>query len=154
MGMMNLERLSVYACRQKGEDLQCVSGITGRVSIRRLLEFLEGIESGGDFPIDEAVETLLRRHVGRGVAIVLSDFFTFGALERPLNLLYSAGLEVFGVQILAPAEIEPEVTGDLRFIDCENGMTLDISSVGELLGIYQEHRLALQEQIGNTLPQP
>jgi len=147
MGLMNLERVSAYACHHKGDSLQFLSGITGRVSMPRLFEFLEGIESGGDYPIDEAVEQVLRRHTGRGVAILLSDFFTFGALERPLNLLFSAGLEVFGVQILAPAEIEPELAGDLRFVDCENGSTLDVSSAGELLGIYQEHRLALQEHL-------
>lgn len=147
MGLMNLERVSVYACHQKGETLQCTKGITGRVSMRRLFEFIEVIESGGDFPIDEAVEAVLRRHSGRGVAILLSDFFTFGGLERPLNMLFSAGLEVFGVQVLAPAEIQPEVTGDLRFVDCENGAQLDVSSVGELLGIYQEHRLALEREL-------
>ncbi len=39
---------------------------------------------------------MLRRHRGRGMAIVLSDFLTFGELGRPFNLLFSAGLEVFG----------------------------------------------------------
>jgi len=147
MGLMNLERVSVYACHRKGATLQFVSGITGRISMRRLFDFLENIETGGDFAVDEAVESVLRQHTGRGIAILLSDFFTFGGMERPLNFLFSAGLEVFGIQILAPAEISPEVTGDLRFVDCENGMTLDISSAGELLGIYQEHRLALEERI-------
>ncbi len=147
MGLMNLERVSVYACHRKSGALQFVSGITGRVSMRRLFDFLENIETGGDFEIDEAVQSVLRRHTGRGIAVLLSDFFTFGAMDRPLNMLFSAGLEVFGIQILAPAEISPEVTGDLRFVDCENGATLDISSAGELLGIYQEHRLALQERI-------
>jgi uncharacterized protein (DUF58 family) len=147
MGLMNLERVSVYACHRKGDALQFVSGITGRISIRRLFEFLENIETGGDFAIDEAVESVLRQHTGRGIAILLSDFFTFGGMERSLNFLFSAGLEVFGIQILAPAEISPDVTGDLRFVDCENGATLDVSSAGELLGIYQEHRLALQERI-------
>ena len=147
MALMNLERVSIYACREKGDTLKFLSGITGRVSMRLLFDFLEGIEEGGDFPIDEAVEAVLRRHTGRGIAIVLSDFFTFGALERPMNMLFSAGLEVFGVQILAPSEIQPELTGDLRFVDCENGATLDISSAGELLGIYEEHRLALEQEL-------
>ena len=33
--------------------------------------------------------------------VLLSDFLTFGDLDRPLNMLFSAGLEVFAVQILA-----------------------------------------------------
>src|SRR5207249_3379924 len=87
---------------------------SGRVSRRRLFDFLENIEGGGDFPIEQAVEAVLRRHRGRGIAILLSDFLTFGDLERPLNMLYSAGLEVFAVQLLAPGEINPALAGDIR----------------------------------------
>ena len=102
----------------------------------------------GDFPIDLAVEAALRRHRGRGIVVLLSDFLTFGDLERPLNMLFSAGLEVFAVQILAPSELNPEVSGDIRLVDCESGHTVDVSSAGDLLGIYQEHRLALEEELG------
>jgi hypothetical protein len=112
-----------------------------------LFAFLEGIQGGGDFPIGEATEAVLRRHRGRGVAILLSDFLTFGDLQRPLNLLFSAGLEIFALQILSPTELNPEVTGDVRFVDCETGATLDISSAGDLLGLYHEHRLALEAEL-------
>ena len=50
---------------------------------------------------------------------LLSDFLTGGDLRRAFNLLHSSGLEIFAVQILGPSEIEPELTGDLRFVDCE-----------------------------------
>ena len=113
----------------------------------RLFEFLEGIQGGGESPIEQAIEAVLRRHRGRGVAVLLSDFLTFGDLARPLNLLFSAGLEIFGMQILSPTELDPELTGDLRFIDCETDQTLDVSSAGELLGIYHEHRMALEREL-------
>jgi hypothetical protein len=73
---------------------------------------------------------------------------TFGDFQKPLNLLFSAGLEIFAVQILSPTELNPELAGDIRFVDCENGHTLDVSSAGDLLGIYHEHRLALEEELG------
>ena len=79
--------------------------------------------------------------------MLLSDFLTLGDLQTPLNRLFSVGLEIFALQILSPTEIDPEVTGDLRFVDCESGNTLDISSAGELLGIYHEHRLALEAEL-------
>ena len=147
MGLMNVERVSVYSCNHAGKQPEFLPPCTGRVSLRRLFEFLEGIEGGGDFPVEQAIEAVLRRHRGRGIAIVLSDFLTFGDVTRPLNMLYSAGLETCGVQILAPTEIEPELNGDLRFVDCETGGTLDVSSAGELLGIYYEHRIALEEEL-------
>lgn len=148
MGLMNVERVSAYACNHQGREPLLMPPCTGRVSRRRLFDFLETIPAGGDFPIDQAVEAVLRRHRGRGIAVLLSDFLTFGDFERPLNQLFSAGLEIFAVQILSPSELNPEITGDIRFVDAENSQTLDISSAGDLLGIYHEHRLALEEELG------
>ena len=147
MGLLNLERVSVYVCNHAGTEPLFLPPCTGRVSRKKLFSFLEGIEGDGDYPIEAAVEAVLRRHRGRGIAVLLSDFLTFGKLQRPLNLLFSAGLEIFGVQILSSVELDPDVTGDLRFVDCETGQTLDISSAGELLGIYHEHRVALIEDL-------
>jgi uncharacterized protein (DUF58 family) len=111
----------------------------GRTSMRKLFGFMEGIEPGGEMPIDVGIESFLRRHSGRGAAIVLSDFLTMGDLRRAFNLLHSAGLELFAVQILSPSELTPEIAGDLRFIDSETNTHLDISSAGDLLPLYHEY---------------
>ena len=62
-------------------------------------------------------------------------------------------IEVFGVQLLSSVELNPELTGDLRFVDAENGMTLDVSSVGDLLGFYHEHLNGLQEHLSTLCRQ-
>jgi uncharacterized protein (DUF58 family) len=148
MGLMNSERVSAYSCNHLGTEPAFLPPCTGRISRRRLFDFLENIAGGGDFPIERAIEAVLRRHRGRGIVILLSDFLTFGDLERPLNQLFSAGLEVFAVQILGPTEINPEITGDIRLVDCETSHSVDVTSAGDLLGIYEEHRLALEEELG------
>ncbi len=147
MGLFSLEPVSIYSCRQMGNHPAICPPCTGRASRARVFKFLEDLEGGGDFPIEAAVEAVLRRHRGRGIAIVLSDFLTFGDLGRPFNLLYSSGLEVFGVQILSPTERDPELTGDLRFVDSETDVSLDISNVGELISIYQDRRRALEREL-------
>lgn len=147
MGLRNIERVSVYGCHTPGREPALLPPCTGRVNRRRLFEFLEKLEGGGDSPIESAVEDVLRRHRGRGMVVLLSDFLTFGDLQRPLNLLYSAGLEICGIQILSPVELNPEITGDIRFVDAETGQTLDISSAGDLLGLYHDHRQALLEEL-------
>ncbi|MBL8850380.1 MAG: DUF58 domain-containing protein, partial [Planctomycetaceae bacterium] len=98
-------------------------------------------------PVERAIEEVLKRHRGKGVAVVLSDFLTLGDLTRSFNVLFNAGLEICGLQILGPTELDPELTGDLRFVDSETHETLDVSSVGELLGLYHEHRLALENHL-------
>lgn len=147
MGLMNFERVSIYVCTQTGQAPVLLPPCTGRGSMKRLLEFVESVVGGGDSSIDGAVEAVLRRHKGRGIGIVLSDFLTFGDLQRPFNMLFSAGLEVFAMQVLSPVELDPEIAGDVRFVDSETGVTLDVSSAGDLLGLYQEHRMALEEQL-------
>ena len=149
MGLLNSEKVSVYAIHaQNGKPWTLPPG-SGRTRIRPLLQFLEEVEGGGDTPIEAAIERMLRFHRGRGVAVIASDFLTLGDLSRPMNMLYSAGLEVWGLQILCEAEIAPNIEGDLRFVDSESGRTLDITNAGELLSIYQDQRLRLQNALDN-----
>jgi len=139
MGLMGNERVSIYCCHGNDVGYAMLPPVSGRVSLRRVLRFLEEQAAGGDYGIDEAIEDVLKRHRGRGMAVLLSDFLTFGNLERPLNLLFGAGLEVSAVQILSLEEMQPDLTGDIRLVDSENGLTLDVSGAGELAGLYQEH---------------
>lgn len=147
MGLQNVERVSAYAIHSRQDQPWILPPGTGRTRVRKLLKFLESLEGGGDIPIENAIETMLRFHRGRGVAILISDFLTFGDVSRSMNLLYSAGLEVWGVQVLAESEIAPNVQGDLRFVDSETQETLDITNASELLNVYQDQRIWLQ----NTL---
>ena len=149
MGLLNVERVSAYAVHsQPGSPWMLPPG-SGRTRIRQFLAFLEQLEGGGDIPIEKAIETMLRFHRGRGVAIIISDFLTFGDLGRPMNLLYSSGLEVWGLQVLSESEINPNVQGDLRFVDSETQQTLDITNASELLNVYHDQRHWLQENLNS-----
>jgi len=153
MGLMNIEKVSVFACQHAGQTPLILAPCTGRISMKRIFRFLEEIPPGGDFPIEEAIESVLIQHRGRGIAVLLSDFLTFGAMERSMNMLFSAGLEVFAIQLLSSIELNPELTGDLRFVDAESGHTLDVSSVGDLIGFYHEHLNGLQEYLSTLCRQ-
>jgi uncharacterized protein (DUF58 family) len=145
MGLMNNERVSVYAFNQSGSKPQQLPPCSGQVSRRRLFQFIEGIQGGGDRPVEVAVDAVLRQHKGRGIVILLSDFLTFGDLAPAFNSLFRSGLEIHGVQILSELELSPELSGDIRLLDSETGETLDITGAAELYGLYHEH-LNWQEQ--------
>ncbi len=151
LGLRNQEKVSVYSLGKAGAP-KSLRPCTGRASQGKLFTFLEGLEDGGDTPVEQGVESFLRQHHGRGVVILLSDFLTPGDLRRAFSLLHGSGLEVHALQILAPAEIDPEVAGDLRFVDSETAAHLDISSAGDLIAIYQEYRAA-HERMLETLAQ-
>jgi uncharacterized protein (DUF58 family) len=147
MGLYGTERVSLHVLNG-AEPAEALAPTRGRSGMMRLFEAIEPIAAGGEVPLEAAIEGILRGHSGRGIAVILSDFFTFGDLERPLNRLFSAGLEICGVQIMGPTEIDPETQGDLRFVDSESAGTLDISSAGDLLSIYQEHRREYEARLG------
>ena len=121
--------------------------LRGRVSLRRALRFVEGLAPAGAVRLETAVDSLLRRHRGRGIVLLISDFLTPTDLSRAFNGLYAAGLEVWGLQILAPSEIDPAIRGDLRLLDAETGETLDVSGAAGLLSIYQEQRADREERL-------
>ncbi|HZJ13624.1 MAG TPA: DUF58 domain-containing protein [Chthoniobacteraceae bacterium] len=151
LGLRNQEKVSVYALRTAGAPPR-LAPCTGRASQAKTFAFIESIEGGGDAPIERGLEDFLRQHTGRGVVIVLSDFLTSGDLRRAFSLLHGSGLEIFALQILGPGEIDPEVTGDLRFFDSETAAHLDITAAGDLLAIYQEYRAAHRQML-ETLAQ-
>ena len=151
VGLRGSEKVSVTVLG--GARPQRMPASTGRASLRKLFAFLEGVETGGEMPIDAGIEMFLRRHTGRGVAVLVSDFLTPGDLQRAFNLLHGAGLEIFAAQILAPGELAPEIAGDLRFVDSETHATLDISSAGDLLALYHEYRDAHSARIAELCRQ-
>ncbi len=143
MGLLNHERVSVFPSSGAGRLPPC----TGRASMARVLSFLEAIEGGGDTPLEAAIESVLKFHRGRGVCVITSDFLTFGDLKRGFNRLRATGLELLGLQILGPSEIDPLVTGDVRFVDAETTDTLDVSSIADLVAIYQEYRASYEREL-------
>jgi len=147
MGLFGRERVSVYSFNDSGAAPNRLAPCVGRANMLKIFGFIERIEAGGDAPVEEGMESFLKHHAGRGVAVLLSDFLTFGDLTRAFNLIFGAGLEIFAVQILAPSEIDPDVTGDTRLVDCETEGNLDVSSAGDLLDLYQEYRISYERRL-------
>ena len=145
VALRGAEKVSVY-CLGNGSSAT-LRPCSGRMSVGKLYTFLEGIAGGGDVPVDVGMESFLRKHRGRGVVIALSDFLTGGDLRRAFNLVNSAGLEIFALQILGASELAPEVTGDFRLVDSETDGMLDISNAAALMTLYHEYRVAHEAQL-------
>jgi len=147
MGLLKNERVSVAVFNADGERPERLAPCGGRAGMGRLFRFLEGLSAGGAATVETGVEGALRHHSGRGAAVILSDFLSFGDPQRAFNRLFSAGLEISAIQILGPSELEPEIDGDLRLVDSETGQTLDITSARDLLEVYHDCRAAHAERI-------
>ncbi len=149
MGLLGQERVSAYASHMRDAVPDRMPPGRGRGGLRRLFSFVESIDGQGDAPLERAVEMLLKYHRGKGVCVILSDFLTFGDLRRGFNALFASGLEPWGIQILGRQETDPDLSGDLRLVDTETQEMLDVSSVADLMSLYQEHRLAWQDELAS-----
>ena len=151
LGLLGTERVSATAFSEP--RVERLRPCTGRASMQPLFAFLERVEGGGAMPLEAGVEAFIARHVGRGAVVLLSDFLTFGDLHAALNRLFSAGLEIFAVQVLGPSEIEPELDTDLRLVDSESATTLDVTSGADIIELYLEHRERFAQQLSTLCQQ-
>ncbi|MBT3374558.1 MAG: DUF58 domain-containing protein [Lentisphaerae bacterium] len=140
MGLFGGERVSVYGLNQAGRQPASLLNRTGRSSMASLFRFLESLDGGGDLPVEEGIESALKRHVGRGIAIIISDFLSFGDLRRAFNLLFSSGMVPCAIHVLGPSELDPELSGDSRLVDSETNENLDVTCSGDLVDLYHEYR--------------
>jgi uncharacterized protein (DUF58 family) len=153
VGLLGGERVRLHVFSGRDADVATLRVPRGRHGMVPLLRCLEDVEGGGDRPLDEALEVVMRTHRGRGVLVVLSDFLTASQPHRALNTACSRGLELFGVQILGHAELHPEPHSDLRLVDAETGDVLDVTGLGDVLDLYHEHLRRFQSGLAQAFRQ-
>jgi hypothetical protein len=71
--------------------------------------------------------------------VVLSDFFDKGGYENGLRYLAGSRYDLFAIQVLSPQEIEPDLQGDLKLKDIEDGDTAEVSITAPLLKRYKQN---------------
>lgn len=136
IGLVNRNRVSLATF---GGDGQRLRPMRGRRSIARAAAFLlkawdtaaggRGV-AGGEQTLFRAVRGLTRQ--GRGVAVIISDFLMDEAPGPALNLLAGiGGYECTCLQVLSPAELDPEregrLRGDVRLTDAESPGAIDLT---------------------------
>lgn len=83
--------------------------VRGRNSLVRVLRQLDTVEAAGTCELDDAFRQLARRLKTRAHVIVISDFLQEGAGLAGLAQLHYRRHRLSCLQLLAPAEIEPEI---------------------------------------------
>ena len=63
-------------------------------------------------------------------------------------------MDVYVIQTLSVEEIEPEITGDLRLVDCEDGDEAEITVSAPLMARYRRTVEAFVDSAQNLLQPP
>ncbi len=117
-----------------------MSPVRGKASARKLFGFLDGLEADGDTQLEAACRAHALRKRNPGVTVIISDLLDEGGYAEGLKRLVSARSELYVIQVLAPEERDPNLSGDLKLIDCETGHAVEISVSHALLRQYAENR--------------
>lgn len=133
ISLANFDRVSVF-CVEEGIQQMC-RNIRGKNLFHRITDILEHVRYRGESQIQKAVEDC-RMQSGRGITVLISDFFFRESLEELLKHLTVHKQSVYACHILSPQEVHPEINESLRLVDSESGEMLDITVTPSLMKAY------------------
>lgn len=111
--------------------------LRGRSSLWRMVDYLENAESGINASLTEGVKNFCTRNSGKGILVLISDLMDKSGYETALRYLLAQQMDVYVIHTLAPEELNPELQGDLRLIDCEDGDIAEITVSRPLMDRYR-----------------
>jgi len=138
IALVGYDRVSVETL--SGAKPQRLLPCRGRASAGKLFTFIESIQAGGETSLERACRSYVLRNRARGVAVLMSDFFDPEGFEGCLRRLGQSRSDLYAIHILAPEEIDPELSGDLKLLDCETDTFVEISVSRALMRRYRQNR--------------
>jgi uncharacterized protein (DUF58 family) len=119
--------------------------LRGRGSMWRMLEYLDKIEPDGSTSLVDGIKDFALCNSGKGIVVLLSDLMDKQGYESALRFLLAREMDIYVIHILAPEEIDPEVQGDLKLVDCEDGDIAEITVSRPLMERYKRTLAAFIE---------
>jgi uncharacterized protein (DUF58 family) len=135
IGLINYDRVSLYGYSDTlAHEMRA---IRGRRLSSQMLKFLQEIPLAGSSNFTAVAKSFSIRHRGKGVVVVVSDFFDKTGFTDGLRYLLSRDLDLYVVQVLSPEEIDPTLVGDLKLKDVEDDDIAEVTISKPLLDRYK-----------------
>ncbi len=103
-----------------------------------MVQHLDSITSAGDTTLAQGVKNFCLRNSGRGILVLISDMFDKSGYEDALRYLVAQQMDVYVIQVLSAEELDPDLKGDLRLVDCEDDEATEITVSPALIKRYRE----------------
>jgi uncharacterized protein (DUF58 family) len=136
IGLVNHDRVLVDTFSAQLE--QGLHGIRGRSQMWRVVQYLEHLQPSGTSNLTASAREFAIRHAGKGVVVVISDFLDKQGYQEALRYLLARNMDIYVVQVLSQEEVTPELVGDLRLVDVEDGEAAEITISAPLLKRYKD----------------
>lgn len=150
IGLVNLNRVAISAIGERVttdadgnvEDTQglvsSLRDLRGKRRLQDLAAYVCQLEPAGGTKFTDGCKRIAISRRGRGVMVLLSDFFVKEGYEAGLRLLKGHGYDLFAIQVVSPQEMEPSLGGDLRLKDMEDGDAAEVTITAPLLKKYKQ----------------
>ena len=135
IGLCRSDRVKIETLGQPARHPSEV--LRGRHSLWRMLKVLNGIEPGENESLSMGIKNFCLRNSGKGILVLITDLLDKNGYETALRFLIAQQLDVYIMHVLSPTELDPDVKGDLRLIDCEDADVADITVSRPLLDRYR-----------------
>ena len=112
--------------------------LRGRRSLWQMLEYLDNAEPGENTPLVKGIKDFCLHNTGQGILVLITDLMDKNGYESALRFLLAQHLDVYLIHVLSPEELEPDVKGDLRLIDCEDRDVAEITVSRPLMDRYKQ----------------
>ena len=120
--------------------------LRGKANLWRMVQYLEGLKAGNNCTLNDSIKAFSLRNSGKGILVLITDLMDKTGYETALRYLVARNLDVYLIHVLSPPEIDPDITGDLRLLDCEDGDQAEISVSQRLIDRYRQTLATYIEQ--------
>lgn len=120
--------------------------LRGRGQVWRMIEYLNRMESSNNVPLADGVKNFCSRNTGKGVLVLITDLMDKSGYEAALKYLVARNLDIYVIHVLSQEEIDPDIQGDLKLVDCEDDDIAEISVSQRLLDRYRRTLATFIEQ--------
>jgi len=139
LGFVGLVRGDRVKIETLGQPARAAAPVfRGRRSLWRMLDHIEQIEPDRNIPLADGVKNFCLRNSGKGIVVLLSDLMDKAGYESALKYLLSQDMDIYVIHVLSAEELDPEIQGDLRLVDCEDSDVAEITVSAPLMKRYKQ----------------
>ncbi len=119
LSVHNMDKVSFHLMRENRAE-NPFGTIVGKNAFYRAIKEMESIEFKGDVDIGNCVTSCPNVNTGKGLTIIISDFFTEDSWKRAVDYLGYKRRQVMLFQVLSQDEADPLYDGRVSLIDSES----------------------------------
>lgn len=125
IGLAGLDRVAIHVFSNRARPI--VPPTYGKARFLKMSKALEAVNVGGQTDVVTCLRYLMTHSRQVGAAVIISDFLDMNNYTSSLKQLLARKFDVTLIQILADAEVNPQLLGEWRLEDSETGNAKEIT---------------------------